>query len=90
MSQHVPFRPLGMPVIIPHLPPVIITGILTSLSGRERLSPSHGSNGGGSGMWDTFSRRQEGAILGLLEHLPSACPVLAVATHLFGLFPGSP
>ncbi len=27
--------------------------------------------------------RQEGAILALLEHRPSGCPVLAACTHLF-------
>eukprot|EP00798_Chlamydomonas_sp_ICE-L_P015345 gene15345-21431_t len=33
--------------------------------------------------WDTFQKREEGAIMALLEHTPSGRPMLAACTHLF-------
>ncbi len=35
------------------------------------------------GMWDTFYRRTEGALIAVLEHVPTSSPVVVACTHLF-------
>jgi len=52
--------------------------------GRPASPRSTGSiRSGRAEFWDVFCRREEGAVLALLEHTPSGCPLLAVSTHLF-------